>query len=372
MKKVSVQFGVMLPQTNKVSSPDAILQVAEAAEELGFDALCVHDHLVFNGFWIASGMPGASGPGDDRDLYEALETLTFAAARTSKVLLVASVIIIPIRHPVLLAKQIATLDALSGGRFVLGAGVGPPLRATESEVIKLGPHRGNAAKEYDAVDVSGNRGPRTDEYLEAMFEIWANEKATFHGKYVSFDEIEVFPKPVSTGRGRRSGSGVARNSHCGGLRNWLMVGIPVSPAPAQLAELLPEAQRLCIRRSRSQWAGHGGNQHSLSHRRHRRGCSRHCGAFAARKLFPSDEEYEQRTIVGSPDTFARRVGEFVDAGANYIELKPLYPDVDHLLGQMKALAKNVMPTFKVVATRQDNLANVLAAFHQLMRFGDVL
>ena len=150
---MSVRVGGMLPQTNRGSSPDAILQVAEAAEELGFDALTVHDHIVFNGFWVASGMPGASGPGDDRDLYEALETLTFAAARTSRILLVASVIIVPIRHPVLLAKQIATLDALSGGRFVLGAGVGPPLRASEYEAIKLGPHRGNAAKEYNAVGV---------------------------------------------------------------------------------------------------------------------------------------------------------------------------------------------------------------------------
>ena len=340
---MSVRFGVMLPQTNRVSSPDAILQVAEAAEELGFDALTVHDHIVFNGFWVASGMPGASGPGDDRDLYEALETLTFAAARTSRILLVASVIIVPIRHPVLLAKQIATLDALSGGRFVLGAGVGPPLRASEYEAIKLGPHRGNAAKEYHAVGVSGNRGPRTDEYLEAMFEIWANEKATYHGKYVSFDEIEVFPKPVQRPRppvwiGGRSEFALRRAAKLGDGWN------PSQPSPGQLADSLSELRGLYKAAGRSGPDTVGINIHSVI-----ADSDEAAAAIAepsARKLFPTDEEYEQRTIVGAPETFVRRVGEFVDAGANYIELKPLYPDIDHLLGQMRSLAKNVMPSFK--------------------------
>ncbi len=333
----------MLPQTNRVSSPDAIVRVAEAAEELGFDALTVHDHIVFNGFWIASGMPGAIGPGDDRDLYEALETLTFAAARTSRVLLVASVIIIPIRHPVLLAKQIATLDALSGGRFVLGAGVGPPLRATEYETTKLGPHRGNAAKEYDAVGVSGNRGPRTDEYLEAMFEIWANDKATYHGKYVSFDEIEVFPKPIQRPRppvwiGGRSEFALRRAAKLADGWN------PSQPSPGQLAELVPELEALYKEAGRSGPDTVGINIHSVIAESDEAAAA--IAEPSARKLFPTDEEYEQRTIVGSPDTFARRVGEFVDAGANYIELKPLYPDVDHLLDQMKSIAKNVMPSFK--------------------------
>ena len=121
------RFSVMLPQTNSVASRDEILRTAETAEALGFDAVTVHDHLVFNGFWVASGMQGAEGPGDNRDLYEAMETLTFVAARTERVRLVTSVIILPLRAPVLFAKQAATLDVLSKGRFVLGVDVGPPL-----------------------------------------------------------------------------------------------------------------------------------------------------------------------------------------------------------------------------------------------------
>ena len=77
-----MEFGVMLPQTNKIASRSAIVDIAQAAEDLGFDALTVHDHLVFNGWWIVSGARDIDVTGEDRDLYEALETLTFVAALT--------------------------------------------------------------------------------------------------------------------------------------------------------------------------------------------------------------------------------------------------------------------------------------------------
>ncbi len=340
---MSVRFSVMLPQTNRVSSPEAIIDVAEAAEDLGFDAITVHDHIVFNGFWIASGMPGAEGPGDDRDLYEAMETLTYVASRTDRVLLVASVIIIPIRNPVLLAKQVATLDRFSDGRFVLGVGVGPPLRPTGYETTKLGPHRGNAAKEYDAVDVTGNRGPRTDEYIMAMYEIWENESSTFKGEYVSFEDIEVFPKPVQEPRppvwiGGRSQKALERAARLGDGWN------PSQPSAQQLAEALPRLTELFEAAGRQGPDTVGINIHSVIAETDT--AAQAIIEPAARKLFPSQEEYEQRTIAGSPETFTKRVAEYVAAGADYIELKPLYPKVGHLIEQMELIAAEVIPAFR--------------------------
>ncbi len=339
---MALRFSVMLPQTNVVASPDAILRVAETAEELGFDAITVHDHIVFNGFWIASGMMGATGPGDNRDLYEAMETLTFVAARTERIRLVASVIIIPIRDPVLFAKQAATLDVLSGGRFVLGVGVGPPLNPSGYETTKLGPHRGNAAREYEAVGVTGNRGPRTDEYLRAIYTIWANESATFHGDYVSFEGIEVFPKPIQEPRplvmiGGRSDHALRRAARY--AEGWN----PSQVSAAQFASSLPTLRSYYDDEGREGPTELGINIHSVI-------ASTDDAAHAisdptAAKLCPTKQEYLDRTIVGDPATFSDRIGEYVAAGVNYVELKPLYPDVEHLIAQMRLIHDEVMPAF---------------------------
>lgn len=340
---MALRFSVMLPQTNAVASTDAIRLVAETAEKLCFDAVTVHDHIVFNGFWIASGMKGASGPGDNRDLFEAMETLAFVAAITERVRLVASVIIIPIRDPVLFAKQAATLDVLSGGRFVLGVGVGPPLNPTGYETTKLGPHRGNAAREYGAIGVAGNRGPRTDEYLEAIYTIWREDRATFAGNYVSFDEIEVYPKPVQRPRptvmiGGRSDKALRRAARYGDGWN------PSQVSAAQFAASLPTLRSYYEDEGRHGPSELGINIHSVIAESDE--AAHAISDPTAAKLFPTPEEYRDRTIVGSPQTFTRRIAEYVAAGANYIELKPLYPDVEHLIRQMQLIHDEVMPAFE--------------------------
>jgi len=339
---VQPRFSVMLPQTNSVASRDAILRVAEAAEELEFDAVTVHDHLVFNGFWIASGMQNADGPGDNRDLYEALETLTFVAARTERIRLVTSVIILPLREPVLFAKQAATLDVLSEGRFVLGVGVGPPLKPIGYETTKLGQHRDNAAREYDAVGVSGNRGVRTNEYLEAIFTIWENESATFQGQFVSFKDIEVFPKPIQKPRptvmvGGRSDHALRRAARYADGWN------PSQVSATQLATSLPTLHTYFKEAGRGEPTEVGINIHSVI--ADTDDAAHVIADPSATKMFPNLDEYKERTILGNPDAFTRRVQEYVDAGANYIELKPLYPDIDHLINQMHLIHDEVMPAF---------------------------
>jgi len=335
-----MKFGVMLPHTNKIASADAILRTAETAEEYGFHALTVHDHIVFNGHWIVSGERGYAGPGDDRDLYESMQTMAFVAARTSKIRFVASVIVMPIREPVLFAKQAATLDVLSDGRLTVGIGVGPPLTPGDKETTKLGKHRSNAGREYDAVGVYGNRGPRTDEYIEAAIEIWQNDLATYIGKYTSFEDIEVFPKPIQKPHppifiGGRSEFAIQRTIKYGDGWN------PSQPSAGQMRENIARLKTLCAEAGRPPLQTFGINIPSVI-----AATDDEAEAIArgtVRVMFPGEPEYRERTIVGSPDTFIRRVNEFRDAGVNYVELKPLYPDMDHFMEQLRLIRDEVMP-----------------------------
>lgn len=335
-----MKFGVMLPHTNRIASTDAIIRTAETAEEYGFHALSVHDHIVFNGHWIVSGVRGIDAPGDDRNLFEAMETMTFAAARTSKIRLVASVIVLPLREPVLFAKQAATLDVLSNGRLTVGFGVGPPLTPGDKETTKLGKHRSNAGKEYDAVGVYGNRGPRTDEYIEAIIEIWENSSATFEGKYTSFSDIEVFPKPVQKPHplifiGGRSEFAIRRAVKYADGWN------PSQPSASQMKEGVERVQMLCREANREPIAHFGVNIPSVI-----AATDEEADAIArptVSPMFPGETEYQERTIVGSPETFIRRVLEFKEAGVNYMELKPLYPDMDQFMEQLRLIRDEVMP-----------------------------
>jgi len=335
-----MKFGVMLPHTNKIASTDAIIRTAETAEECGFHALSVHDHIVFNGHWIVSGQRGIDAPGDDRNLFEAMQTLTFAAARTSKIRLVASVFVLPIREPVLFAKQAATLDVLSGGRLTLGFGVGPPLTPGDHETTRLGKHRSNAGKEYDAVGVYGNRGPRTDEYIEALIEIWSNELASYDGKFTSFEDIEVFPKPLQDPYppifiGGRSEFAIQRAVKYGDGWN------PSQPSALQMIEGIARIRKLCEQAGRAPIEEYGVNIPSVI-----AATDEEADAIArptVGPMFPGETEYRERTIVGSPDTFIRRVQEFKDAGVNYVELKPLYPSMEQFMEQLRLIRDEVMP-----------------------------
>ena len=105
--------------------------------------------------------------------------LAFVAAATERVLLGTGIIILPQRNPLVLAKQAASLDALSGGRFVLGVGAGW------------------LAAEMAAVGVpTGGRGARTDEYLDAMTALWTDPAPEFHGRYVDFARVDAHPRPT--------------------------------------------------------------------------------------------------------------------------------------------------------------------------------
>lgn len=168
-----VQCSFRLPNADYLGFPattEAILETALKAEESGFDALFVNDHV------IVDDSP-RSAPW--RNVYDPLMTLAYVAARTSRIRLGTSVLIMPYRNPVVTAKMVATLDQLSEGRAIVGIGAG----WNEAEYAALGvPH--------------GERGARTNEYLRLWKACWEPDPVTFHGRFFSFDNMHVSPKPV--------------------------------------------------------------------------------------------------------------------------------------------------------------------------------
>ena len=335
-----IRLVLMVPQSNRIVTREGLLRTAEAAEELQFYGVSVRDHISFNGAWISSGMRGIKAVGDDRDFFESMQTLAYLAAVTHRVKLAVSVLVLPNRHPVLFAKQAATLDVLSAGRLILGFGVGPPTLTRGVETTRLGRHRTNAEKEYDAFDVPGNRGPRTDEYIEAIYALWSQESATYQGRYVSFEALDMFPKPVQQPRppvliGGRSEHALARAARYGD--GW-------NPSQVSVDEYRKGVPRL---RELYNQAGRAGPQYlgitqiltvaATDDAAHEQAYP------TVAQVCPSEEAYRERTLVGSPATVAARLNEFHEAGVNWVEVRPVYPTIENLIEQMRMLRDEVLP-----------------------------
>ena len=164
-----MQFGVCLPHYGKTVSLDDLRITAQRAEALGFHSVWVSDHVI-----TPSHLLPRIGP----IFHDAFVVLTYAAAFTQRVKLGSSVIVIPYRNPLVVAKMVSTLDVLSGGRLILGVGAG------------------GAPDEFQALGVpSGQRGRRTDEYLRLMIALWRQDPTSFDGRYFSFSDVRFQPKP---------------------------------------------------------------------------------------------------------------------------------------------------------------------------------
>jgi probable F420-dependent oxidoreductase len=166
-----LKFGISGISGGATSYPEALVNVAQAAEAAGLDSLWAGEHIV---------LPDSSTriPPTFRFLNPLL-VLTFVAAHTRTIRLGTGVLLLPQHQPLILAKELATLDVLSGGRIIVGIGVGW------------------AEEEYEALGVPyRDRGARADEYLAAMRAIWSEEKPAYHGKYVSFQGVQAYPHPV--------------------------------------------------------------------------------------------------------------------------------------------------------------------------------
>lgn len=178
-----MQIGFNLPNSGPLSKAADMGRLAVEGEAMGFHYLTVTDHVVLPDTMVPGYPYSESGAFYEEaplERHEQLVGMAWIAAKTSRIRLVAAVLVVPHRPAVLAAKMLATLDVLSGGRLVLGVGAGW-LEA-----------------EFDAVVTTpfAERGKVTDEYIAAFRELWTNPKPRFAGKYVKFEGIVMEPKPV--------------------------------------------------------------------------------------------------------------------------------------------------------------------------------
>ena len=166
-----MQIGVHLPHIGRKATPDAVKRAAVQAEDLGLSDVWVSEHVI---------LPKAAPYPPSPAFLEPILTLTWAAAVTTRVGLGTSVIVLPMHHPVPLAKQIASLQYLSGGRAIFGIGVG----WLEAEFAALGaPFR--------------QRGRRMDESIALMRALWNEDPVSFEARYVTAEikEMRMQPQP---------------------------------------------------------------------------------------------------------------------------------------------------------------------------------
>lgn len=178
-----MQFGCSAPVSGHLTDPDTLTRIATEAEMLGFDYLTVSDHIMIPTD-ISSRYPysesGEFPSGARVDRHEQLTAATWIAAKTSKLRIVTSVMVVPHRPAVLTAKILATIDVLSKGRLTLGIGAG--WMKEEFEAVGTPPFE--------------ERGAVTDEYMMACKALWEQDDPVFEGKYTRFSNVVFQPKPV--------------------------------------------------------------------------------------------------------------------------------------------------------------------------------
>jgi probable F420-dependent oxidoreductase len=181
-----MHFGFSLPGRGPLARRDMLARLAEKADALRYASVFVTDHVVIPTSYSSAYPYSPSGKfaGDWTNGYlEPLALMGFLAGLTSRIRLGTSVLVIPYRNPLVVAKMLATLDVMSGGRVILGAGVG--WLREEFEVLHAPPYE--------------ERGRVTDEYLRLMRECWTREPVAWRGSYYKMAPVSALPKPAQKG-----------------------------------------------------------------------------------------------------------------------------------------------------------------------------
>jgi probable F420-dependent oxidoreductase len=180
-----MRFGFALPGRGPLARPDVLIKLAEKADALRYSFIFVTDHVVIPVTYDSTYPYALSGkPAGDwsQGYMEPLALMSFLAGATSRVRLGTSVLVIPYRNPVVTAKMLATLDVMSGGRVILGAGVG--WLREEFEALGSPPF--------------AERGRVTDDYLRLMRACWTREPVEWSGTHYRMAPMSVMPKPVQS------------------------------------------------------------------------------------------------------------------------------------------------------------------------------
>jgi probable F420-dependent oxidoreductase len=336
---MTVSFGVALPNCTEglcyptgFTSPEVVMRLAQAAERLGYDSVWCNDHFTTQQYvrqrWT-----------DPPNYYEPLITLTAVAGATSRVKLGTCVIVVPLREPVLLAKQVATLDVFCGGRLIFGVGVG----AYREEFLATYPDRG-----------ADHRGAIHEEGLQALGLLLRERRASFRGRYLRFEDIELFPKPVqdplplwTSGNTRVAAERAGR---------WCQGWLPAVMPPARLAELAAVVRESAAQAGREpasieiapQIALGIGRTYEQAVEQFRSSWLYHHFLSLRQSTFKDQDlsGVEGINLIGTPDQIGERLQAFIDAGCTaFPSLILSTSTVEESIEQMQQFAESVMPRF---------------------------
>lgn len=285
-----MRVGVNLPNYSDLGTRHAVSAIADAAEGLGFASLWVTDHVL-----VPTRLRQPYG-----QLLESLTMLSYLAARTSRIGLGTSVLILPQRDPLLVAKQAATIHHLSDGRLTLGVGVG--WIEEEYRFLRADFHR---------------RGRIADEYIEAVRELLNADQPSFHGQSVSYDDVVFSPKPATPLPIVVGGSSQAALTRAATLGDgWH--GIHQSPDDVRsIAQILHSKSvrpdfKISLRTSMRIGQGIEGAK-------------------------------PDTTITGDIDAIRRTAQTFAAAGVNELVIDIVADGLDDLIEQLTSFARDVMP-----------------------------
>lgn len=338
------EFGVRLPVAGPLASREAIVSSAQRAEALGYDAVWVHDFIAWTRYQdqhhVSCGsVEAVEAAGEDAPplFFESVTNLAFLAGLTSRIRLGVAVLCLPYRNPILAAKQIANIDQLSDGRLILGIGVGAAQTTHNVDFEVLGVSR-------------KTKYAMTRDYLEAMIAIWTQDRPSHEGRFISFPETEIEPKPkqrpyppIWVGGGGPKSVDIAAEYASGWLPPW----ISPDQYPARIDELKAAAAE----------KGRGDVDFDIATEVY--ACIERTDEAAERMAarttgvlpegFADDATpgaIADAGLIGSPDTIGEKLTRYVEAGVKHYEIKFIYRDVGHLLEQLDLFAAEVAPAFR--------------------------
>ena len=271
-----MQFGFSAPTSGPLSAPDELVKLVVGGEAMGWDYATFSDHVVIPNTILATYPYSDSGEfpgGAGGPRHEQLTEVAFMAAKTSRLRLVLSVMVVPHRPALLTAKILATIDVLSGGRLVVGIGAG--WMREEFEALQ--------APNFDA------RGTVTDEYLDAIRALWTQASPKYTGQHVAFDNLTFEPKPVQKPHppiwiGGESGPALRRTARMGD--GWYPIGTnPAFPLDS-IARFKAAVAKL---RGMTEKAGRDPASVTLAYRVSRFGGAAALAGDGAHKLFTGDD-----------------------------------------------------------------------------------
>ncbi len=315
-----MEFGVAFSGRGPLASPDHLLRIAAKAESLRFSSLFVTDHVVLPASMARSVYPyspsGHLPGGAAQDYLEPITLLAFLARATKRIRIGTSVLVVPYRHPLVTAKMLATVDRLSGGRVILGVGVG--WLREEFEAVGAPP--------FEA------RGAATDEYLALMRAAWTTDPLTFEGRWTSARDVHALPKPVQPGGlpvwvGGHTESALRRAGTLGD--GWHPIGLR---PPAML---LPDEYATKVARVH-EWAHKAGRDPQAITLTLR-------APMAVRPRRAKAPGGDRPLFQGTAEEVLTDVRAYQALGVRHIVFDPVAPDLAVMLASMERFAHDVRP-----------------------------